>query len=372
MRRFRLLICLASIAIYILFGCTTAQAAPAKPVTERQLLAWIIAEIPPFNLQSELQARGVDFALNDAWRASLKQAGASAKLILALEKVPSAATPASTDELADRLWRVVGEVNSKKYVAASMHMASMAKANRNDADLLMALGWTIGKQDEWGEAIPALLEAVRLDPDSGYAHEQLSYASYQIGNADLAVKEAKTAVQLRPSDPDAYLYLGLAYDKRRDYQKSAAAYEQALRLRPNYAAVFYNMGIGYGSQGRLRESVEAYQKAIDLDGTRWVFYYNMGNTLADLNRWDEAIASLKRAKDLAPDELTVRQNLGAAYCNSGRSQEAINEFQEVLAMDPDWNMARLCLYKSLKRLGRLEEAKQVKEEYDKRQAVGSE
>jgi tetratricopeptide (TPR) repeat protein len=372
MRSLRLLVFLALILAFVLFVGIPAQAVPTKPVTERQLLSWIVAEIPVFNLQSELQTRGVNFALDDAWRASLKQAGASALLIRALEKVPSADTPAPRDDAADRLLRVIREVKTKKFDAASMHMASLAKANASDADLLIALGWTLGKQDSWGEAIPALLGAVRLDPDSGFAHELLSFASYRIGNGDVAVKEAKAAIALRPGDPDAYKYLGLAYIARREYEKSDAAFAQALRLKPDYAMVFYDIGVGFTDQKMPREAVEAYQKAIALDGSQWFFYSNLGNALADLRRWDEAIVAEKRAKDLAPDELKVRQNLGAAYCNSGRSEEAVNEFQELLAMDPRWNMARLCLYKSLMKLGRTEEAKQIKEEYDKMESGGAE
>ena len=372
MRRLRLIVHPALILAFVLFAEVPVRAEPPKPVTERQLLSWIAAEIPTFNLQSELRARGVNFALDDNWRATLKQTGVSAALLEMLKKVPAAHSPAPADECADRLRRVIQEVKAKKYVAASMHMASLAKERRQDSDLLLALGWTLGKQDEWGEAIPPLLEAVRLDEDNGFAHELLSYASYNIGNGDIAVKEGKAAVALRPHDPDAYKYLGLAYDARREYEKSATAYQQALILKPDYPAVFYDIGISLANQGRLRESVVAYQKAIALDGNQWSYYSNMGNVLGELSRWDEAIAAERRAKDLAPNELSVRQNLGAAYCNSGRSEEAIAEFQELLAIDPNWNMARLCLYKSLMRVGRTEEAKQVKEDYDKMEGGGSE
>ena len=86
---------------------------------------------------------------------------------------------------------------------------------------------------------------------------------------------------------------------------------------------------------------------------------------------DEAIAAYRQAKNLAPDDLRIRQNLGGAYCSSGRYEEAVAEFQELLAIDPDWNMARLCLYRSLSRLGRAEEAAAVKAEYDKREPGGS-
>jgi Flp pilus assembly protein TadD len=68
--------------------------------------------------------------------------------------------------------------------------------------------------------------------------------------------------------------------------------------------------------------------------------------------------------------MRIRQNLGATYCNAGRYEEAVTEFQNLLAIDPDWNMARVCLVRSLKRLGRSDEAAAVQAEYDKRETGG--
>jgi Flp pilus assembly protein TadD len=82
---------------------------------------------------------------------------------------------------------------------------------------------------------------------------------------------------------------------------------------------------------------------------------------------DEGVLNLRKAKEAAPDRLDIRQNLGAAYCNSGRHAEAIVEFEELLQIDPDWNMARGCLAKSLKAVGRLEEAQKVLDEYNRRE-----
>jgi predicted Zn-dependent protease len=80
-----------------------------------------------------------------------------------------------------------------------------------------------------------------------------------------------------------------------------------------------------------------------------------------------ALTDLRKAKAAAPDRLDIRQNLGAALCNSGRHADAIVEFEELLQMDPDWNMARHCLAKSLKAVGRLEEAQKVRDEYNRRE-----
>jgi tetratricopeptide (TPR) repeat protein len=372
MRSLRLFVCLAMILAFILFAGIPAQGAPAKPVTERQLYSWIAAEIPVFEVQSELQARGVNFVLDDAWRASLKKTGVSAQLLHALKNVSRSAPPAPPDEHAERLRRVIQEVKAGESLAASMHMAALVKENPSDPDLSLALGWTLGKQGEWGEAIPPLLDAVRLDPENGFAHELLSYASFKIGNSDIAVREGKAAVTLRPADPDAYKYLGLAYDVRREYEKSVAAYEHALKLKPDYAVVFYDEGVSFGSQGLLRESVDAYRKAIALDGNQWTYYHDLGNALADLRRWDEAIAAQKRAKGLAPDNVEIRQSLDSVYCSSGHDEEAVHESRELLVMDSRRNGARLCLYQSLMKLGRTEEAKPIKDELDKLEKDGAE
>jgi Flp pilus assembly protein TadD len=69
--------------------------------------------------------------------------------------------------------------------------------------------------------------------------------------------------------------------------------------------------------------------------------------------------------------MRIRQNLGSTYCDAGRYEEAVTEFQNLLAIDPDWNMARVCLARSLKRLGRMDEAAAVQVEYEKRNAGGN-
>ncbi len=343
-----------------------------KPVTERQLLCWIVAGLPTFNVQYELQARGVGFVLDQTWLQDLRSAGVDDDLVSVLQKAASlsVASP-ERDEFSDRLLRVIKEKNTKKFSAAQLHLLGLAKQDKSSPDLLFGLGGFLNRQEDWEEAIPVLTEAVHLAPDSSYAHEQLSFAYYRMEIPEPSIKEAKTALALRASDPDAHKFLGLAYLSVRDFDDADRELNEALKLKPDYALVWGNLALSLSMRGQDLAALQLYRRGLALDPKNAWLYYSAGISYARSHQMNEAIAAYKQAKNLAPDDMRIRQNLGATYCDSGRFEEAVAEFEDLLAIDPDWNMARVCLARSLKRLGRMDEAAAVQAEYDRREAGGN-
>jgi tetratricopeptide (TPR) repeat protein len=339
----------------------------AKPVSERQLLCWIIAGVPTFNLQYELEARGVDFAADPVWLENLKQAGADEQLLAAVEKARTApGASVQPDEFSSKLFRVMKEENAKKFSAATLHLVGLAKMDKTSPDLLFALGGFMNRQEEWGEAIAVLTESLTLTPDSVYAHEQLSYAYYRMEIAESAIKEAKAALVIRANDPDAHKFLGLAYLARRDFEHADKELNEALKLKPDYANVYGDLALSLSLRGQDLAALPLYRRAMELDPKDSHLFYNAGSSYARAHQTQDAIAAYKQAEALDPDDLRIRQNLGATYCDAGRYEEAVTEFQNLLAIDPDWNMARVCLIRSLRRLGRGDEADAVRAEYYKR------
>ncbi len=349
----------------------TPNEVPSKPVSERQLLCWIIAGLPTFNVQYELESRGVDFAPDQAWQENLKQAGADERMLSAVQKARVApGANALPDEFSPRLFRVIKEENAKKFSAAALHLAGLVKMDKTSPDLLFALGGFMNRQEEWAEAIAVLSESLKLAPDSAYAHEQLSFAYYRIGIAEPSIKEAKAALAIRANDPDAHKFLGLAYLARRDFDNADRELNEALKLKPDYARVYGNLGLSLSMRGMDFAALQLYRRATTLDPKDAHLFYSAGISYDRVHKTDEAIAAYNEAENLDPEDMRIRQNLGATYCDAGRFEEAVTEFQNLLAIDPDWNMARVCLARSLKRLGRMDEAAAVQAEYEKREAGG--
>lgn len=203
--------------------------------------------------------------------------------------------------------------------------------------------------------------------DFAYSHGQLSLACYRIEDG-CAKTEAEAMLALQPRRADGHKFLGLAHMMMRDAPSAMTEYYKALSLGPRAPdLVYYDIGLVKEMVHDMDGAMAAYRHAIQLNPKDWRAFNALGSDYAQQGNIDEGVLNLRKAKAAAPDRLDIRQNLGAAFCNSGRHADAIAEFEELLQMDPDWNMARRCLAKSLRAMGRLDEAQKVLDEYNRRE-----
>jgi tetratricopeptide (TPR) repeat protein len=112
-----------------------------------------------------------------------------------------------------------------------------------------------------------------------------------------AIADAQHALSLEPSDADAYLALGTAYNSVGEFSRAEQALRQALELRPHLWQAELEMAKAYYGQGRFVVALYA------LDG--------LGNDF--------------------PDVHLVRANVLERL---GRSTEAASEFQRFLQEEP--------------------------------------
>ena len=65
------------------------------------------------------------------------------------------------------------------------------------------------------------------------------------GDVDGAIARLVSINDLNPNFPQAYYNLGVAYDYKKEYQKSVDAFNCALTLKPKFAEAFYGLGVVY-------------------------------------------------------------------------------------------------------------------------------
>jgi Flp pilus assembly protein TadD len=104
---------------------------------------------------------------------------------------------------------------------------------------------------------------------------------------------------------------------------------------------------------------------VSLDPSWASYFSNLGIALGRVGKVDAAVAAFEQGEILAPGNPEILQNHGALLCNHGLNDEAVEVFTSLLESAPEWNLARPCLYKSLMRTGRTEQAARVKEDYIK-------
>jgi len=85
------------------------------------------------------------------------------------------------------------------------------------------------------------------------------------GRASESVDCFLQAIVEEPSDPQLYLYLGLAYFEQGSLDKTIEILEQAADVAPTSAQVHYNLGVAYQKAHNLTQAKDEYLRALGLD-----------------------------------------------------------------------------------------------------------
>ena len=96
----------------------------------------------------------------------------------------------------------------------------------------------------------------------GRARVELAAGYYRNGQMAVALEEAKRAVQIDPTLPDAYGLLGLIYMDLDDRRAAEENFRRALQLDGNNPDLNNNYGWFLCQTGREREAVGYFQRAL--------------------------------------------------------------------------------------------------------------
>ena len=208
----------------------------------------------------------------------------------------------------------------------------LADAHRWLRSALMALS-------RFDEAIDAIQESIKLEPDDASTHSALGRA-YWIGKGtiDEGIRELERAITINPDLGYAYLQLGLLYALRGDYGKAEAACRSAIDLEERYASgkeglqivgAYTRLGYVYYRHGRYDEAIGVYERQ-----------------LASMASSEHAL----RERSL----IELNQKLGAAYLRKRATDKAeyhfklaVRAFENRLAREADNPFTKYyisCLY----------------------------
>jgi tetratricopeptide (TPR) repeat protein len=182
-----------------------------------------------------------------------------------------------------------------------------------DAHVWLGSGLLIlGRVDD---AIDAIQEAIRLEPENGQAYQGLARA-YWVGKGDFdrAIPAFEKSIELNPEAGYSYLQLGLLLSWQGRYAEAERILKRSVELQEQYVSgnaglqvVGANARLGYVYylQGRHEDAIREYERG-----------------MAFLASSDHAL------KERTSIELNVK--LGAAYHRLGRKEEADRFFSRAL------------------------------------------
>ena len=213
-----------------------------------------------------------------------------------------------------------------------------------------------GSDDDVAEAVRYLTEALRLNPLSAEAHNNLGGAYQRLGRLDEALREHREALRLNPKLVDAQYNIGVVAQALGRADDARTAYAEVLRVRADYAAAHHNLGTVLAAENRLDEATRHFSEAARLQPADWQTHYSLGLVLMRAGHLENATRELGEAARLNPGAVAARYHFAMALATSGRPDQAIQEFQEALRLAPGAAEIHHDLGAALANAGRLSEA----------------
>ena len=197
------------------------------------------------------------------------------------------------------------------------------------------------------EAIPHGQEAIRIQPGSPDAHNNLGIALSRQGRLSEAVAHLQTTAALNPDRPKVHFNLATILLQDRQVDQAIDHFRKELEVQPHYAEAHNNLGIALSQKGEVKEAVAQWQQTLQSEPNNLDAQCNLAWVLATYP--DASIRNGKQAAEYAQRaaELSHGKNprilrlLAAAHAESGRFSEAIETAQRGLQLAIDQGDTRL-------------------------------
>ena len=206
------------------------------------------------------------------------------------------------------------------------------------------------------------------NPQAWIAHHNLGNILRLAGQTDKSLKHLKTAVGLRPGNPDIRCHLAAAYLQGGSPVKAEEQARKALELEPDNLWALDALGMALADQGKTSAANDVFEQALVLVPDALVIHdhygahlmrsgddqgakkhleaalriapdlapvhANYGRLLEKMGKIDEAIASLRHSLALGPQSATTYESLGHLLARKGQHLSASEHFSKALELDP--------------------------------------
>jgi tetratricopeptide (TPR) repeat protein len=185
--------------------------------------------------------------------------------------------------------------------------------------------------DKAREQFERVVKSSPADPEAVYA---LGLLSMQTGRNAEAEKYLKQAVELRPDNHTARLYLGQLAENNKRYEEAARWYE-SVRHGDNYLEAQARYAVMLAKQGQL-DAARAHLRKVPAEGEKQRVQLLLAEEqiLRDAKRYQEAFDLLSAAIGRMPQNNELRYARALTAEKIGQLKVAESDLKDILARDP--------------------------------------
>lgn len=224
--------------------------------------------------------------------------------------------------------------------SAQRHYQYILKKEAKNTSALVGLAATYSYQMNFEKSFYHLNQALRVDPKYRDAYIMKGSNYLFLGNRDLAKSSYETAVQQDPKFFEAYLMLGSIYQAENN-KICMEYYRTAVRLKPNDPDVLFSLAYAEQTFGLSNQAIALYRRMIRLD-TSYVQALNQIGVIKqyDLKQLDSAMYYYNSALQSEPTFVEAWHNLGLCYEEKGDRFRALDCYKKAVKYNPNFELSR--------------------------------
>lgn len=133
-----------------------------------------------------------------------------------------------------------------------------------------------------------------------------------------------------------YFSRGITHERQGDWAVAESDFRTALKLRPDQPQVLNYLGYSFVEMGQnLDEALAMIETAVAARPRDGYITDSLGWVLYRLDRYPEAVVQMERAVELVPVDPVISDHLGDVYWAVGRHREAEFQWRRALSFEPE-------------------------------------
>lgn len=169
-------------------------------------------------------------------------------------------------------------------------------------------------------------------------------AAFSANKFDEAITAFTNAIKKRTGAPyaDAYYGRGVCYNRKREYAKAVADFNEALKVKPNLGEAYLERAGANAGLGKFQEALADYTTAEQKGANRSEVIKFRGSMYFQMKDYDKAIADWKAYIAAVPNAKgseAIYYNIGLAYLEKKQYPQAVEAFTNALKAKPDYAAA---------------------------------
>jgi tetratricopeptide (TPR) repeat protein len=201
---------------------------------------------------------------------------------------------------------------------------AIAQTKDKNISVLTRLGYCYSVLQKYSKAEETFLKASNIAPLNSEILYLTALNYMDWGKYNKAIKYLNKAIENKTIEPipdfaNMYFYLGLAYDKNKDFENAQKAFLKAIEINPNHSRAMNYLGYAYADRGiKLKESEEFLIRSTALEPENSDYLGSLGWLYYRQGKFDLAEKLLLTAANGIKDYLI--------YAHLGDADVALNKF----------------------------------------------